>query len=302
MMVITFFLLLNRYIAKRADFKVSDSTKYLVLGHSQPECAFNDTLIANLVNISQSGEAYFYTYIKLVQILKTNPNIKTIFVEFTNNQLLENKDQWIWNDVSLNYRYPKYSPFMNFNESMVLVENNFSGFLNSAILSTRSNVNRVWNQNYHFVSTIGGYKYLDREYTVTEKSSNITSDEKMIAEIPSMKNIEYLQKIITYSKSHNVNVFLIRSPIYNHIDDTDIILNRVLQEEFPNVYFLDFVKFPLNNSYYADNLHLNYKGAEIFSRWFNDILNKGLLEKDNKKQMIETSIELLNIGNTSSLN
>ncbi len=95
-------LVINEY----AEFKLPDNPKYIVLGHSHPECAFNDSLIQNFKNLSQSGESYFYTYFKCKKILETNASIKVVFIEFTNNQLDETMNDWIWKDKYLKYRFP----------------------------------------------------------------------------------------------------------------------------------------------------------------------------------------------------
>ena len=108
---------LSEYVVnKNSDFKLNKSTKYLVLGHSHPECAFNDSLIENFKNISQSGESYYYTYFKAKKIIEQNPSIETVFIEFTNNQINESMNSWIWKEKYMNYRYPRYSPFMNFTD------------------------------------------------------------------------------------------------------------------------------------------------------------------------------------------
>ena len=54
--------------------------------------------------------------------------------------------------------------------------------------------------------------------------------------------------------------------------------------------FLDFKEYPLTNSEFADLVHLNYNGAKIFSIWFNELLEKGILTKENKQQIIDTGM------------
>ena len=69
------------------DFRIKLNTHYIVLGHSHAECAYNDQLIENFENFSQSGESYFYTLPKIKEIVRKNPQVKTVFLEFTNNQI-----------------------------------------------------------------------------------------------------------------------------------------------------------------------------------------------------------------------
>ena len=85
--------LLNRHFA---NFKIKESSRILIVGHSHSECAYNDSLINNVVNFSQSGESYFYTYFKTKKFIEQNPNIQTVLIEFSNNQIAFSMNNWIW--------------------------------------------------------------------------------------------------------------------------------------------------------------------------------------------------------------
>ena len=56
-----------------------DEKKYVFLGHSHAQAAYNDKLIDSAFNLASSGEAYFYTYVKLNKILEDNSDKKIIF-------------------------------------------------------------------------------------------------------------------------------------------------------------------------------------------------------------------------------
>ena len=87
-LIVGLLIIENNYIEKKSSFKISDNIKYVVFGHSHSECTFNDALISNFKNLSEPGEAYFYTYQKLKNVIHDNPAIESVFVEFTNNQIL----------------------------------------------------------------------------------------------------------------------------------------------------------------------------------------------------------------------
>ncbi|NBV14651.1 MAG: hypothetical protein EBS07_11370, partial [Sphingobacteriia bacterium] len=93
-------------INAKIEVKIKSNPQILLVGHSHPECAFNDSLINNFKNLAESGESYFYTYFKLQEVLAQNPSINTVFIEYTNNQIIAEMNNWIWDDFHMSYRYP----------------------------------------------------------------------------------------------------------------------------------------------------------------------------------------------------
>ena len=78
-LLLSFIILVPPYfINKKANFKLDKNDEMIVVGHSHPECAYNDSLIPSLKNLANSGESYFYTLQKLKKIVPANPQIKTI--------------------------------------------------------------------------------------------------------------------------------------------------------------------------------------------------------------------------------
>ena len=107
-------------------------------------------------------------------------------------------------------------------------------------------------------------------------------------------NIEYLSKLINLCRQYNVKVFLIRSPLHEKSASfqNEQIFKEKLSDDFSNFEFLDFSKFPLSNSEFGDLEHLNYRGANIFSRWFDNLLKKGILNKTYKQLIIDEEIKV----------
>lgn len=282
-------------INQKSNFKLNINAKYLVLGHSHPECAFNDSLIDYFKNISQSGESYYYTYFKAKKIIEKNPSIETVFIEFTNNQINESMNNWIWKEKYMNYRYPQYSPFMNFTDKMVLAKNNLSGYLNSTSLSFKSNFSRVLKQNFSYSESIGGYLYLERDKTdsLLNKLKINTIDEKNIpiSEI----NLNYLSKLVRFCEEQGKNIFLIRCPQHEKYSgySNESTYQQIRNNRYSSIEYLDFSKFPLKNSEFGDLEHLNHKGAEIFSIWFAQLLNTEFLEEKNKQVYIDEELKAL---------
>ena len=87
----------------------------------------------------------------------------------------------------------------------------------------------------------------------------------------SIYNLIYLKKIVLMCKEKNLNLFLIRSPMYknSYYLNNENLLQIIKKNQFEDIDFLDFKDFPLSNNEYRDLNHLNYKGAKKFSLWFN---------------------------------
>jgi len=280
-------------INKNADYRLNTKPKYIVLGHSHSECAFNDSIIDNFKNISHSGESYFYTYLKTIKIIEQNPSIDVVFIEFTNNQINKSMNNWIWDDSHIKYRYSIYSPIMQFSDKIILATNNFDGFFNSNSISLKENLTRLFTRNYNYSNDIGNYLYLNKEKTdsLIKQSKTIKTQEfeNSISEL----NLKYLSKTIAFCKQKGKKVILIRSPLHALYTgyNNEIKYKDILSKKFSNCDYLDFSKFTLNNSEFADLEHLNYKGAIIFSKWFNGLLENGFLEKPNPNLHIEQEIK-----------
>ena len=77
--------------------KIKNDISVVFAGDSNVECAINDKIISNSINIAQSGEAYLFTFAKLRSLLEYNPQIKTIFLGFSYNNLLKTtEDLWLF--------------------------------------------------------------------------------------------------------------------------------------------------------------------------------------------------------------
>lgn len=296
-MIITVFCIESIFMRNNLRMKINENEKYIVLGHSHSECAFNDSLIANFRNLSSSGESYLYTYQKVKKIFIENPKIETVFIEFTNNVINIEMDNWIWGDTLLTDRYPKYSFLMDFDDQLLLFTNNFYGFVKGMSLSLKNNFYNIIYKNYDFSNKMGGYLYLDRNKTdslvmiIKKKDLDIEYTNNEI----SINNLNYLKKIIDLSKKHKKDIYLIRSPqhhLYSGLDNEKK-FKRVRETYFSSIDFLDFNEFPLKNKEFGDLEHLNYKGARVFSLWFDSLIKDNLLKKFNKKQIIDEKIKRL---------
>lgn len=283
----------NKYVKKHAKFKVPNDVSKIIIGHSHSECAYNDSLITNLKNFSKSGESYFYNYYKVLQLLKQNKQIKTVFVEFSNNQINEGMDSWIWEEPYLSRGYKIYGPFININSKVLLAKKSPLSFFNSMTIQLGNNLEIIQSKDYDYTKQIGGYLNLKKNKIDSFLTHlDVSSESPLIQNRLSKRNIEYLKKIISSCQKEKIKIYLIRSPFHKKYAafSNESVFQNLLKSDFKEIEFLDFKDFPLKNSEYADFEHLNYLGAKKFSVFFNSLLNNGLLDAEGKQDFIKKAM------------
>lgn len=275
LVAVSFCILLLR-TKSRAVFTIDKHTKHIVLGHSHPECAYNDSLIQNFQNFSMSGESYFYTLPKVKNIVAQNPQLETIFLEFTNNQVSKNIEDWIWEEKYLSYYYAIYSPFIETSDKFRILLNKPAAFLKNLPIVfkdlLKKNISPV-----NYASEFGGYKRIDGTLENYEKTNqdSIIEDFVLINDETSQIHIEYLKRIIQYLGENNINVVLIRTPQHYSYQgfENEKQYQAILKSEFSDVNFIDFTKIPLTYDHFRDTEHLNREGARVTSNYLNKILS-----------------------------
>lgn len=290
--ILSFVFVIHFIVKHKSDFSLNAEEKFIIFGHSHPECAFNDGLIANFKNISKSGEGYFYTYQKVKEVLSEN-KIDAIFIEFSNNQISKHMDEWIWGFEKMNAYFPVHSPFMDISDILFLYNKNKNDFSKVIYTSTRKNFTKILSFDYSISKRYGAYNRLQRDKVAELKDKiSVNSEATDKQQEVSNDNIKYLEKIIKYCNRKNTKVYLIRSPQHEYYPRlNERILLEIKNDRFKNIEFLDFDNFPLLDEEFGDFGHLNYKGAEVFSLWFNELIKNNLLSKPNKAEYIEKEIE-----------
>lgn len=267
-------------IRERANFKFSNEYKYIMLGHSHAECAYNDSLIADFKNIATSGESYFYTYYKLKKVLEQNDTIKMVLVEFTNNQIYGNMDHWIWGDKYIAKFYPKYGSFISFRDTGLLLTHNSSSVINNFSVLQKRNLMNILKGDYNFYNDLGGYvHYAQNDLEKALIKQHETKKNETSKNI-SHTNLVYLEKIVLLCKQFDKDIVFIRSPQHSKLNmrDKESEFLEVYSKKFSEVPFVDFNDFKIPNEGFKDLEHLNFKGAHIISKTMDSLLQNKLIE------------------------
>lgn len=281
--IIVIFVAVDTFLQKTLLFrdenvKLPKNIDVLILGHSHAACSYNTKFIKNAVNIATPGEAYIYTYFKAKKVIDNNPQIKKIFVEFTNNQIDKGMDDWIWDDMHLQHRIKSCGVLLDNEAIQLLYEKNPTGFINAFSKSLFDNLGRLFVNKKEMVlkGGMGRFTPCDVVYVKKKSPARPKSRKKKssVFEI-SEYNILYLQKIVKYCQKKNIEVCLVRSPMSKSYDVsfTEHKFKEILHTRFKNVEWLDNKDFPIPDKGFQDKEHLNSYGAKIYSQCFNKQIN-----------------------------
>ncbi len=283
-------ILINFLTRNSLILKLEHDKNYVVLGHSHSECAYDDGFIDKFKNVSQSGEAYLYTYLKAEKLIKQNENLEFIFLEFTNNQIQSSMDIWIKDKEFIEARYPDYSSFMSYTEYQIMASLNLSKLLLEIPSGIEQNILFIKNRKSNFLNNYGRHLKLDKLLVKQDllKIDSLYAIEQSKSKEVSKLNIKYLKKIIELCRNKGVQIVLIRTPFHPLylLNKNQDLYNAFIKSDFKDVKYLDFSRFQLELNELADTQHLNKWGAERYSKWFNEFLKLGRLDQPTVDSLI----------------
>jgi hypothetical protein len=271
----------SELIIEKSDFKLISKPKYLVLGHSQPEHAFNDSLIEGLKNLAEGGESYFYTYYKSVEVIKKNPTIETVFINFSNNNIAKSRDFWTWDCYYMAERLKRFSHLIQIEGKLKLAYHNLPCFTETMLFVLQERLSDLLTQNFGYSINLGGYKISSKLSSNTEQLETSLSNRLRVlnsfdskSKKTSKHNLKYLNKLIEFCKKHGKQVVLVRLPQQQEYNfwENEIEFSQIRKQYFTELPFLDFAKFPLEDEDFIDHSHLSYQGACRFSNYFGKLL------------------------------
>ncbi len=268
------YLISDFYLNYRKQYflKLKSNIDIVFAGDSHVECALNDSLIPNTINIAHSGEAYMYTYVKLKTLLKYNPQIKTIFLSFSPYKLDKKmEDLWLFNDEFVIEKNKSLNYLLTWQERKLIFENNPKIYLEGIRDYTISNFTAII-KSYLLKKLInfGGYKFLVRDELQENISKNDTARHNHFEK--GIYQLKYLVLISELCHQKSVKLILIDTPKYKTFKtDKNITLywdsvSKITR--FDSVLDVSRMFYP--DSYYGDVTHLNYKGAEVFSKYLKE--------------------------------
>lgn len=275
---------INNYVLNSYVFKTKPQVNKLILGSSTTECAINDNIFKNSINMSISAEPIFYSYLKMKKIIELNPNIDTVILAISPKSITTEIDKnWLYNSEHFTSRIGNYFFLMNENDKKTLI----SHFRNEYYYISYANVvlRAYRNMKEYLVGDIkeiyGGYAPLKRDKLKEALKRLDTQDKRRF--FPSQVQFKYLDKFENYSKLKNIKIIFISTPIRKEYVEK----NKNLYFKFDSIYVnryshikhLDYTNFKLPDSAYADLFHLNQIGSTIFSNHLNKNFKQHMLNQ-----------------------
>ncbi|MCB0475619.1 MAG: hypothetical protein KDC69_08080 [Flavobacteriaceae bacterium] len=272
--------LFNKFTLSYHDpFKVNKDCNVLILGDSHAKFAFNDQIIKRTCNFSNDADSYFYSYLKLKQILKINPQIDTVLISFGSQNIHKSvEDKWLLNNDHMNDRMTIYFPLLDLEDYAFLIQEKPVEFLIGAFTQTLFSIRLYTNDEKRF----GGYEDL-RHDILSRELKNPDLDEREEYGPYKEANFErkYLQKMIDLCHSKGIGAILVNPPVDKIVRNRQGNLYKFYNKYFSNILFYDLSRIDMKDSYFGDLVHLKASGATYLSELINkeNLLNPKYAEK-----------------------
>ena len=258
--------------------RLPNNENIVFLGNSHVECAINDSIVKNSFNFARSNDYAEQVYLKLKLLKKYNPQLDTAIIGYENVLLNQNLkkpilgiispyyyDQFTIEDISKILRFGSFkyiSSHFNCPFDILKIGQILPSFIN-------------YDVNVADLKNLGRYEYLVRDklamHIELEKSKPMrTSNYDVLS-------IYFLKETINYCNENGITPIFLFPPHHktSKIDSTRY--KKYYYENYSNIVYYDFRTLELPDSCFGDKNHLNYKGAKIFSQYF----ERKVLHKQN---------------------
>ncbi|MBE0675883.1 MAG: hypothetical protein IH591_14590 [Bacteroidales bacterium] len=259
---------------------LSDDINYVFAGNSAVECAVSDRMVKHSINIAESGEAYLYSYVKIKALAETNKHLKAVFLGYSfADLLLEKEVSWVFSDEVIIEKVQYYNYLLGPTERNLLFSNNPRAYTKGLIRSVVNNISSVLRAKPGpkypgQLINFGGYKYLIRDKLKVDPGIDPDNDGPVQKSIQQEK---YLTMISDLCRQNSIRLILFTTPKHKsyteNLNKNNLQLWLDVRNSLSADSLLELSTFSLPDSCFGDMSHLNYRGADLFSRYLNDLIN-----------------------------
>ncbi|MDO5980483.1 hypothetical protein [Flavivirga spongiicola] len=256
----------ERKYVKRIETVINNQSEVIFLGDSHVETIKLLDLSDNIGNLAFGGDGINEMYIKVLNMLEYNKNLKYIFIatepQIFNNTLSSNStflNKYI-SQVDDELEVYKKSKLDLISERIPLFNDSFLRFA----------LNRVY--TYFKPDNVDKNKDKDWSKLTDSERKEIAINTGKLDHNSIMTNNDYLEtykKIISLCKTHNIKVFGVRFPVSQHYinqckEEESLKVDSFIQSLNLHKHF-DYSTRITVPEYFHDEDHLNLKGVEKLS-------------------------------------
>ncbi len=272
LVIIICILLASYFVSKNLnEFSLSPDINKVFMGDSHMQCVANDTFMFKMQNISQSSEAYLYSYYKLQHILKNNPHIDTIFLSASYHNFAKYYDNYTYINAMLK-RYFFILPRREQWSILKLQDNFISCLFDISISQLKDTQKNKW---------IGNYAYLDNtsfSQAAMTKRINIQYHQKDISDRLSEHQITYFNKIVDFCNQKNISLIILNTPLHEEYKDNVPLKNSTAFYNLirsKKLHLIDFEDLILSDKdFLPDGDHVSYQGSLKTSKYLTSLFQK----------------------------
>lgn len=266
----------------KTDFNYDlPNKRILILGDSHTLCGLDDAIIPDSVNLSESADTYFYSYLKLREIADRNNNLKTLILGFAEHNISESQDEWLTDSSINNKKLSFYYFLFDWKDILEFTKINPTAILKNSVRIIKGNVGhlyRIFRKTPITEFGIGTHLKLNKGVptdALMKPNKNIKIKENNLSKL----DLVYLQKINQYCIKNKIKLILINTPVLAKEEKLDQKYMQIYNKKLPTAELLDFSNIMKDKKYFSDVSHLNNKGAIQFSNFLKAQLERGVITK-----------------------
>lgn len=265
-------VLLNRHAM--GNCRLGDGVESVIVGDSHTAWAIDDAGVPGLRNVSLNAEGYKYTYRKLQHLLRSEPQIRRVYLAFSYANLSAYYDDYV---TGANFRFyaDHYLDLLSISDYIELVRNSPSTAVDLFERLLRSGLSAGIRQEctlYGQFSAGGAYRLETFRFDVMQKRIAEQYYSQGALQGLSVQNLDYLKKIIRLVREHGVELVALNTPLHPEYAKRVPVRFRewyafVLKQY--GIPSFDFGDLKLGDAdFLPDGDHLNYPGSVLATHRF----------------------------------
>ena len=271
-------VLLNRHAV--TSCRLGDGVSSVILGDSHTAWAIDDAAVPGVRNVSLNAEGYKYTYLKLQHLMRSEPQVKRVYLALSYANLSAYYDDYVTGST-FRFFAARYVGVLSAKDYVELFRNSPRTAPNLFERLLRDGLSAAIRQNCtlygNFFSNPDDHRFETFDFEVMEQRIAEQYYTHFGLQAQSKQNLDYLEKIIGLVREHGVELVTLNTPLHPEYQKRIPAAFRQLYEhtlERHRLTNFDFADLGLGDGdFLPDGDHTNYAGAMRTTRRFAEYHN-----------------------------